>query len=195
MADLITQARALLLPAIPATISLVYLAALIEAASNLAINYCKRDILSATFTDEEYDGERTKSLVLREFPIISLTSVKTVESDGTESTCLGAQFRINHELGEIKPIPDCTCDYCYFPAGFQNLKVTYVAGYAAVPEDVQEAVAQIIEWLYSNASAASNVESWKLMDAAAKYKLELAGTPLLPATVRALLGPYRNVSV
>jgi len=194
MADLITVARAAMVPALTG-IDAAYLAVLVSAASNMAIKYCKREFLTATFTDEEYDGDGTTVLTLRQFPITALTNVKTVEDDGTTSTCLGAEFRINRELGEIKPAPDCDCDYCYFPRGYQNIKVTYVAGAATVPEDVQEAVAQIVEWLFSNAGAASNVESWKLGDAAAKYKLDLGGTPMLPATVRMLLAPYRNVSL
>ena len=194
MADLITPARAAMVPSLTG-INAAYLAALVSAASNMIIKYCKRDFVDTAYVDEEYDGEGTYVLMLRQFPIITLTSVETMESDGTLLTCLTAQFRTDDDVGEIRHIPECTCDYTYFPKGYRNILVTYQAGFATIPEDVQEATAQTVAWLYANASAAANVESWKLGDAAAKYKLDLAGTPMLPATVRQLIGPYRNVRV
>ena len=56
-------------------------------------------------------------------------------------------------------------------------------------------MAQIVEWLFANASAASNVLEWNLGDAGVKYRSVTSVTPLLPLPVRMLLGPYRNVSV
>ena len=194
MADLITPARAAMVPSLTG-INAAYLAALVSAASNMIIRYCKRDFVDTAYVDEEYDGEGTYVLMLRQFPIITLTSVETMESDGTLLTCLTAQFRTDDDVGEIRHIPECTCDYTYFPKGYRNILVTYQAGFATIPEDVQEATAQTVAWLYANASAAANVESWKLGDAAQKYKLDLGGTPMLPATVRQLIGPYRNVRV
>ena len=194
MADLINAARAAMIPSL-IDIDAAYLTVLISAASNLVIKHCRRDFVSTVYTDEVYDGDGTYVLLLRQFPVTALTSVKTVESDGNEETCLTAQFRVDYDIGEIRHIPECTCAYTYFPAGYRNIKVSYTAGFAVVPEDVQEATAQTIAWLYANASIAANMESWKLGDAAAKYKLETADMPLLPASVRALLGPYRNVRV
>jgi len=196
MADLITVARAAMVPAL-AGIDAPYLAVLVSAASNMIIRYCKRDFVDTDYVDEVYDGQGTYVLMLRQFPIIALTSVDTVESDGTTETCLTAQFRTDDDVGEIRHIPECTCDYTYFPKGYRNILVTYKAGFADIPEDVQEACAQTVAWLYSNAIAASNVESWKLGDAAMSYKTDMvgAGKMMLPATVRQLIGPYRNVRV
>ena len=194
MADLITLARAQMVPSL-ASADAAYLAELISAASTMVIKYCNRDFNSTVYTEEEYDGEGTSVLLLNQFPIITLTSVITVLDDGTEDTCLGAQFRIDSDLGEIRPTPDCDCTYSWFLAGYRNIKVTYTAGYATVPADVQEATAQEVAYLFANASTAANVDSWKLGDAAVAYNTTTAATQLLAPVVRQLLGPYRNVSI
>jgi hypothetical protein len=63
-----------------------------------------------------------------------------------------------------------------WPRGLLNFRVQYTAGFATVPEDVQEACAQLV---------------------AAYFRLdarEIAGTPI-PGSVRALLLPYRSRTV
>jgi hypothetical protein len=63
-----------------------------------------------------------------------------------------------------------------WPRGLLNFRVQYTAGFATVPDDVQEACAQLV---------------------AAYFRLdarEIAGTPI-PGSVRALLLPYRSRTV
>ena len=192
MADLITAARAAFVPSL-AGIAAPYLASLITAASNMVERYCKREFTQVLHTDELHDGDGTGVLWLKNFPVSALTSIKTVESDGTEETCLGAQFRVNLLTGEVRAIPECTCVYCYFPSGYRNIKATYTAGWAIIPEDIQEAVAQTVAWLYAKASSAATEAGWKLGVAARTYFKESSGDPMLPASVRQLLAFYRNI--
>jgi len=192
MADLITAARAAYIPSL-AGIDALYLAALITAASNMVERYCKREFTETLHTDELHDGDGSTVLWLKNFPVASLTSIKTVEDDASEETCLGAEFRVNLLTGEVRPAPDCDCTYCHFPEGNRNIQATYTAGWATIPEDIQEAVAQTVAWLYAKASAAVTDSGWKLGVAAKTYFKEGAGDALLPATVRQLLAFYRNV--
>ena len=189
---LITLARAQMVPSL-ASANAAYLTLLIDAASDMAERYCKRVFTSTTYTDEVYDGDGTTLLQLDRFPVTTLTTVKVVESDETETSCAGTQFRIDGDIGEIKFKPEATSEYTHFPIGYQNVKVTYVAGYTDIPEAVQEAVAQICAWLYAEAAATPGVESWKLGDAAVKYKTPAADAALLPPLVRELLSTYRQV--
>lgn len=192
MADLITLARAQMVPSLSGA-DVLYLAALISGASNMVERYCKRAFTETLHTDELHDGDGSTVLWLKNFPVASLTSIDTVESDGSEETCLGAEFRVDLLTGEVRPAPDCDCTYCSFPYGYQNIKATYTAGWATIPEDIQEAVAQTVAWLFSTASISPAVESWKLGDAAQKNAAVSSGAPLLPAAVRQLLAFYRNI--
>ena len=133
MADLITLARAQMIPSLSGA-DATYLAELISTASKMVQRYCKRDFTDTTYTDEVYDGEGTDYLMLKQFPIIALTTVTVVESDGTEDDCDGSKFRIDYDIGEIRHAPDCDCTYTYFVAGFRNIMVTYEAGFATIPK-------------------------------------------------------------
>jgi len=189
---LITLARAQMVPSL-ASANAAYLTLLIDAAGDMAERYCKRVFTSTTYTDEVYDGDGSTLMQLDRFPVTTLTTVKVVETDETETSCAGSQFRIDGAIGEIKFKPQATSTYVYFPTGYQNIKVTYVAGYPTIPEAVQEAVAQICAWIHAEASATPGIESWKLGDAAVKYKVPGANMPLLPPLVRELLSTYRQV--
>ena len=190
MADLITPARAAHVPALSG-IAAAYLALLITAASTAIERYCKRIFESAAYVDEEYHGNGTTAMFLDNFPVTTLTSIVVVEFDGTLSTMLGTNYDVREATGEIQVAGDCTGDYCYFPKGFNNLRANYTAGYATVPEDVQEACAQLIAWMYGMASLLPGVKSEKLGD----YAMSFGGvsTGEWPVMVKEILAQYRNI--
>ena len=191
MADLITLARAQELPAL-AAVNAAYLAHLISAASNAIERWCKRVFGTTIYTNEYYDGNGTDAMFLNNFPITTLTSIVVVEPDGTDTTLLGSGFDVSSETGEIKFERDCSTDYCYFPLGFHNLKANYTAGFATVPEDVQEACAQYCVWLYAADKTLPNVKSESLGDYAMSFAT--GGTENdIPGSVKRLLTQYRNL--
>ncbi len=190
MANLITPGRAAMLPVL-ADAEPAYIVELVSTASELIIRYCRRDFVRTAYNDEVYDGNGSRVLTLRQFPVLELTEVKIVEHDGAEIACDGDNYRVDRDVGEIRPRPDCDCDYCYFPRGFRNVLVTYIAGFDPVPADIQEACAQTAAWLFSTGSAAANVDAWKLGDASVSYRGD--GAQPLPTAIRQMLGPYRNV--
>jgi len=190
MADLITLARAQQLPAL-ATVNAAYLANLITAASTAIERWCKRVFLSTAYTDEYYDGNGTDAMFLDNFPVTALVSIVVVESDGTDTTLLGAGFDIDANLGEIRFERDCSTDYCYFPEGFHNLKANYTAGFAAIPADLQEACAQYCVWLYAGGITLPTVKSESLGDYSASFGA-MADMDI-PMPIRRMLAQYRNV--
>jgi len=85
-------ARVQLIPSL-AGANPAYLQNLIDAASNLIENYCKRVFLTTVYVDEVYDGDGSSVLLLRNIPITALTTVKVVRADDTEVACAGMEFR------------------------------------------------------------------------------------------------------
>lgn len=74
--------------------------------------------------------------------------------------------------------------YGRFPRGQQNIRIDYMAGYAAIPASVQEACAQIVKWLNDSQSLNFAMESARLGNAG--YTLR----EKWPGTVNKLLAPY-----
>lgn len=120
-----------------------FLARLIASASEFVVQYANREILQATHT-EDLDGPGGKILVLRHFPI---TAVSALSVDGTpysaySSSGIGYKFD-RHALYLFGGI---------FTRGRQNVAVTYTAGYATVPPDVEQAVIEAVVMRFKEAT-------------------------------------------
>ncbi len=192
MADLVDEARARQLPQL-ADVDAVYLGSLITAASTWAERYCKRFFTSTAYVSQAYDGNGTRVMFLDNFPLTTLTSIVVVEADGTEVTIVGTEFDSDGNTAEIKYKRNCSATYCYFPSGFQNIKANYTAGFATIPQDVQEAVCQIILHMYSDGSHDPAIASQRLGDFQEGYRP--IGFSSLDPIVKTLLNPYRRVHI
>jgi hypothetical protein len=76
-----------------------------------------------------------------------------------------------------------------WPVGINNLRIQYTAGYATVPESVQEACAELVAALYFQCSRDPWLSNQLLTTGAASAWPSKGGT--LPDSVQALLRPYR----
>ncbi|MBL8792902.1 MAG: hypothetical protein JNM56_03285 [Planctomycetia bacterium] len=75
-----------------------------------------------------------------------------------------------------------------WPVGRQQFRVQYTAGYATVPEDVQEACAELTAtWFLQRGRDLS----LRREDTAGTYRFEATDSDQLPKRIRALLRPYR----
>jgi hypothetical protein len=77
-----------------------------------------------------------------------------------------------------------------WPVGINNFRVQYTAGYAPVPEDVQEAAAQLVAMLFKDLGRNQNLVSENLTGAA--YRALTDTDNQLPRSIRVLLQPYRS---
>lgn len=162
----------------------------VTAALAIAEAYCGRKLAQATLT-EVYDGDGTDELLLDAHPVASVTSVTITDDAGAAAVILGAEFRVRGKLGIIKFKPNSTADYRTFPEGFQNISVVYVAGYATLPGDVQEALPIIESWLRSQVGVDLSLQSERLGD----YQYTRAVAAEIPAAARALLARYRDIRI
>jgi len=196
---LITVARAQQSPQL-ASLTESVLTTLIASASVAIQNYCNRNfVLPAEDYEEAYDGDGDCELLLRKFPISSITAVTIIEEDGTEVAINPTEFRIKAETGLIRFKPDSTATYTYFPHGFQNVRVEYKAGFEDVPEDVQQACVLLVCRLRQREKRDEEVVSESLGDYQASYSKQAvagdAGPAGLPDSVRTLLARYRDIQI
>jgi gp6-like head-tail connector protein len=123
------------------------LAKYITRNSAAAANFCNRKIVQETILDEFWPARdpwpaatsgALEPLQLTRWPIVSVTSV--VENAVTLATD-GTDYRIDNEKGCL--IRMNSSGYpCRWPA--YALAATYVAGYATIPSDIQDAVIRMV---------------------------------------------------
>ena len=108
-------------------------------ASSLLIRRHIDPIESTVYSDELLSGIGKQWLRLRHWPLAAATdeAPRVVELDGADIT---ASCKFEDETGLLH----CSLG---FPAGVQNVSVTYAAGYGAtVPEDLQAACLMLVKF-------------------------------------------------
>jgi len=129
----------------------------IDAASDLAEGYVGQVLGRRTFTDELYDGG-TEFIRIRNPKAISISSVyengDLVSSNAYSLDYTGQRlYRIGS--GTLY----ATNSYGYWTGGFNNIKITYVAGYVNPPMSAKQGVLEIIRHLWQTQRGAINVMS------------------------------------
>lgn len=76
-----------------------------------------------------------------------------------------------------------------WPVGVDNFRVQYTAGYATIPEDVQEACAELVATWFAQRGRDLSLHT---EDTAGTYRYQAESNDQLPRRIRALLKPYRN---
>src|SRR5258706_7085113 len=156
--DLTTSANVTNYKALPAVLdapTAAELPRLITAASELIRTLTSRNLYQRTYTSEFYDGEEATKLgtklYLREYPLISLTSVKENGNalsfgEGYQASAdvvfikRSATLVRNAYSGGIYPPGGCNA----WARGVQNIEVTYSAGYAVIPFDLEQACIELV---------------------------------------------------
>lgn len=119
---------------------------LVNAANEQVVGFISRKILLGTCT-EVFDGQGSDCIMLREFPVRSLVSVKlSTNGEFTTATNLltGAPYAVTFtEDGELLMRDG------HWPRGRQLMQAVYTAGwsFADVPYDLRMAVLLQYDWL------------------------------------------------
>lgn len=117
---------------------------LLSAFSLYVYRRTGRDALKSVeeFT-EEYDGSGSSKMFLRNYPVLSISSVKVNGADAEISSGYGipgiAIIEKGRGIGFVSG-----SGIGYFPEGIQNVQVVYRAGYYGVPEDLEAAVVEAV---------------------------------------------------
>lgn len=156
------------------------LALLVTRASAMVEAYLCRVVKEATHT-ETRDGNGGAAMLLRQHPV---SSVSAVTINGAEipaaTTFDGPGWRL---AGRV-----VTLNGYRFARGIGNVVVTYVAGYAAVPPDIEQACIEAV-LLALKRRDHIDVSSKSLAGETISYL-----TAELPPSARQALAPHRNVA-
>lgn len=142
------------------------LGVLIPAAQAALERYCERVFDSATFTDEAHDGNGSEWIIAKNTPITTMTSVETLDNNGTATVVASTDYRHDPLSGRIfrlgagrgRIVRDSWGDIAYpefgvqpcWPEGFQNILVTYVGGYSSqtMPTDLKLLMYKLVDALF-----------------------------------------------
>jgi hypothetical protein len=125
---------------------------LINACSTAIENYCRRTFSQITYTDEMYDGNNSRYLNLKNYPVISVSSVKVngVLIDSSQYVCK----KDSGVLARVGPYPNTFTGLSMsrfqtvWNRGDWNIAVTYSAGFTAIPDDVALALKMYVASIY-----------------------------------------------
>lgn len=127
----------------------------INYATKIILNYCGVTSFNSTAYVEYYDGIGGNELVLRNKPVIDMTSVEWRDEAGNNASfeLLDTEdFFVDEEAGIIKSLIGLGGTY-------HNWKITYTAGYATIPDDLAEACARMAAFMLENGTAGTSIKS------------------------------------
>lgn len=163
----------------------------ISAYSQLIADFCSRSIVLATFS-EIYDGRDMPRLMLRNYPIVAVTSLSiygVAQSLATSPYGPGYTFAnrsVDLQGGAV------------FTRGLGNIAISYQAGFATIPADIQMACLDWLKASYLTRTQQTGLVSHRAGDTEEKFAPGGAVTTLkdsvvpMPATVFATLSQYQN---
>lgn len=118
---------------------------LVTAASRRIMSFCDRRFIQETYTEVQH-GRRSDTLLLKQFPATSITSLHIdKESTFGASTLIDAtEYRLLQENLLVMTSGR------RFEVGVANVQVVYTAGYvfASLPQDLQDNANWLVEYMY-----------------------------------------------
>ncbi len=159
------------------------LGALITACSKAIAQYLSRSLLAQEYVAERYDGNDSDILMLRAYPLISISLLtingvtQTASSDGLLQSGYYPGDNYVFLVGGNR-----------FPRGRRNVVITYEAGYTTIPEDVAEACIELVGDRFKLPSRLGERSKALPQGGSVSYDMEN-----MSARVRGLLAPYRRV--
>ncbi len=160
----------------------------INRASIWANDYTGRRLKSRSNSDV-YDGDGSDLLLLRDYPLVSIVDLRIDDGsyEGAPPQTTSEDYTLNLPSGLIK-----LKNGVLFVKGFQNVDITYTAGYTTAPETVKEAVLLYVGHLYRRqyADQKFGVQSETVGDRTTTY-----GSDDIIPKAKSLLNPYRSERV
>ena len=140
MADLTELAKAREWIGVKTEVDDSMLARLITAASAFIASFLSRSILSASYV-EYRDGPGGYTLSLLNYPI---TAVSALEINGVAMALATGTVNYGYQFNDRQIV----MRGYKFSRGIRNVKVSYTAGYAAVPLDIEQACLELVAYKY-----------------------------------------------
>lgn len=184
------------------------LAVVVPAAQAVAERYCNRVFDIGTFT-ELHDGDGSDTLILKNAPIVSITSIKLVDSAGTVLSTYASTDYVLTLVTAIVKLYDSRYgrlvhdsfgilqntnwgNQPYWPRGTQNIQVVYSGGYTSAPADLQLAMYLYVDSILSAATAAVGTGTYQ-SERLGNYSYALAMASQKFEAFRHLFAPWRRL--
>jgi len=151
---------------------------LITAASGFIRTWCNRDFVSQSYI-ETRNGTGARMLALANTPI---TEVDSVSVDGAPIPAGGLQTP-----GFTFSATMLVLNGYRFTRGLANVQITYVAGYATVPDEIEQACIELVSFRYRE-RARIGVSSEAMAASTSSYQVRD-----VPPSVATLLNLYKKV--
>jgi len=117
---------------------------LINAVTDYAERHCGRRFKDTTYTDELYSGDGDYELILKQCPLTDtqavIVKIDDVVVDAADYYTIKPEGVLHKNSG--------------WATGIQNIKVTYSAGFAATPSDIEQACIELVGLIYKRAKNA-----------------------------------------
>lgn len=112
---------------------------LIDSCSTFIESYCQRQFKSRSRV-EYYSGDgHSNKLIPKYYPIISITSIYDDTSRG-----YGADYLMDPDDYTVLDNRIIAFGTGVFSFGYNNIKLTYIAGYATIPFDLKQAAIELV---------------------------------------------------
>lgn len=171
----------------------------INRATDMIETYCKRRFLSTAYTNEVYSAQSGSTLQLRNFPVTSLGSLEYSTSDfnNTHYDAVDTSlYALQTSNGLDRGVVYLTGG---FSTGINNWRATYTAGYALanVPNDLKEALIEIVSYLFNRRKATPGMKSETLGRYSYTLDSAMPGTSGLieKLGIDTILDSYRTITV
>jgi hypothetical protein len=168
----------------------------INYATKIILNYCGVSSFNDTAYTEYYDGIGGNELVLRNRPLVSVTSLSYSDEAGNNNSWElvdTEDYFIDTNAGIIKSL---------LPAGgsFHSWKIVYTAGYTTIPDDLAEACARMAAFMLENGTAGTSIKSKQEGQRKIEYFDSNSPGGSSASLIDSLglddiLAPYRNMSI
>jgi hypothetical protein len=117
------------------------LSRLITASSDWIKQYCNRDFVQTNYTELRNGFANQTKMAFKNYPVTSISSVYINDLLVPQSTSHGMVGWI--QVGDFLYLRGRT-----FTTGYGNVSLTYTAGYATIPYDLEQACIEITAWRY-----------------------------------------------
>jgi hypothetical protein len=165
--------------------------------ASAAVRSMARNPIDQTIeTDLILDGDGSGTIVLPQFPVLSIAKVETLSADGLTWTLLAYpnDYRWN-SAGILQRIsaadPDVRFSPFVWPDRMGSVRVTYTHGYAVIPEELVSIVLSAAARAFTNPTGLV-LES--VSGYSARYAPNTHGIEFTPNEL-AVLGRFRDVAV
>lgn len=170
---------------------------LINAATDCLEHYCDRRFKVQTISNEVYDGDNTKKLVLRQWPVdtgesFTLQERSSIDNENDWDTIDSGDYFVKATAGIIEYVNGV------FSEVPQHFRISYTAGYdydnaASFLSDVGAADLEYACWklvgkIFNDRKTGSNIQSESLGD----YSVSFIRTMMLDPEVKQIADKYRR---